>query len=98
MKTLLESIKDKDPDKVSLSLASSLDAVAQLELLQVYFFSELQIIFLCQWEVPNVMYWIVMLSVLGLPLLSMLPFASDLLSDGFFDRPQGCPSCCLSSI
>lgn len=98
MKTLLECIKDKDPDKVSLSLASSLDAVAQLELLQVYFFSELQIIFLCHWEVPNVMYWIVMLSVLGLPLLSMLPFASDLLSDGFFDRPQGCPSCCLSSI
>lgn len=35
MKTLLECIKDQDPDKVSVGLASSLDAVAQLELLQV---------------------------------------------------------------
>ncbi|KAF7140538.1 hypothetical protein RHSIM_Rhsim06G0193900 [Rhododendron simsii] len=34
LKTLLECIKDKDPDKVSVGLASSLDAVAQLELLQ----------------------------------------------------------------
>ncbi|KAG5546309.1 hypothetical protein RHGRI_018472 [Rhododendron griersonianum] len=35
LKTLLECIKDMDPDKVSVGLASSLDAVAQLELLQV---------------------------------------------------------------
>ncbi|KAH7859651.1 hypothetical protein Vadar_003768 [Vaccinium darrowii] len=34
LKTLLECIKDQDPDKVSVGLASSLDAVAQLELLQ----------------------------------------------------------------
>lgn len=34
LKTLLESIKDQDPDKVSLGLASSLDTVAELELLQ----------------------------------------------------------------
>ncbi|XP_042520907.1 peptidyl-prolyl cis-trans isomerase CYP37, chloroplastic isoform X2 [Macadamia integrifolia] len=32
---LLESIKDKDPDRVSVGLASSLDTVADLELLQV---------------------------------------------------------------
>ncbi|XP_042520905.1 peptidyl-prolyl cis-trans isomerase CYP37, chloroplastic isoform X1 [Macadamia integrifolia] len=31
---LLESIKDKDPDRVSVGLASSLDTVADLELLQ----------------------------------------------------------------
>ena len=35
LKALLECIKDKDPDKVSVGLASSLDTVAQLELLQV---------------------------------------------------------------
>lgn len=35
LKTLLEYIKDKDPDKVSVGLASSLDTIAQLELLQV---------------------------------------------------------------
>ncbi|KAM7498742.1 hypothetical protein LguiA_023156 [Lonicera macranthoides] len=34
LKTLLEYIKDKDPDKVSVGLASSLDTIAQLELLQ----------------------------------------------------------------
>lgn len=34
LKNLLESIKDKDADKVSVGLASSLDIVAQLELLQ----------------------------------------------------------------
>lgn len=35
LQDLLQSIKDKDPDKVSVGLASSLDTVAQLELLQV---------------------------------------------------------------
>ena len=35
LKALLGSIKDQDPDKVSLGLASSLDTVAELELLQV---------------------------------------------------------------
>lgn len=35
LKNLLESIKDKDADKVSVGLSSSLDIVAQLELLQV---------------------------------------------------------------
>lgn len=34
LKYLIESIKDKDADKVSVGLASSLDSVAQLELLQ----------------------------------------------------------------
>ncbi|KAF6163178.1 hypothetical protein GIB67_025042 [Kingdonia uniflora] len=34
LQSLLESIKDKDPDKVSVYLASSLDTVAELELLQ----------------------------------------------------------------
>ncbi|GMN65897.1 hypothetical protein TIFTF001_034957 [Ficus carica] len=34
LKALLGSIKDQDPDKVSLGLASSLDTVAELELLQ----------------------------------------------------------------
>ncbi|KAL2476117.1 Peptidyl-prolyl cis-trans isomerase CYP37 [Abeliophyllum distichum] len=34
LQNLLESIKDKDPDKISVGLASSLDTVAQLELLQ----------------------------------------------------------------
>ncbi|XP_022142899.1 peptidyl-prolyl cis-trans isomerase CYP37, chloroplastic isoform X2 [Momordica charantia] len=34
LQTLLESIRDKDPDKVSVGLASSLDTVAELELLQ----------------------------------------------------------------
>ncbi|KAJ7948608.1 Peptidyl-prolyl cis-trans isomerase chloroplastic-like [Quillaja saponaria] len=34
LQALLESIKDKDPDKVSIGLASSLDTVAELELLQ----------------------------------------------------------------
>ncbi|KAL0311094.1 UNVERIFIED_CONTAM: Peptidyl-prolyl cis-trans isomerase CYP37, chloroplastic [Sesamum angustifolium] len=34
LKSLLESIKDKDADKVSVGLASTLDSVAQLELLQ----------------------------------------------------------------
>ena len=35
LRALLESIKDKDPDKVSVGLASSLDTVAEIELLQV---------------------------------------------------------------
>jgi hypothetical protein len=35
LRTLLESIKDKDPDKVSVGLASSLDTIAEIELLQV---------------------------------------------------------------
>ncbi|XP_050247439.1 peptidyl-prolyl cis-trans isomerase CYP37, chloroplastic isoform X2 [Quercus robur] len=34
LQALLESIKDKDPDKVSVGLASSLDTVAEIELLQ----------------------------------------------------------------
>ncbi|KAL6999453.1 cytochrome P450 monooxygenase 37, variant 2 [Sarracenia purpurea var. burkii] len=34
LKTLIESIQEKDPDKVSLGLTSSLETVAQLELLQ----------------------------------------------------------------
>ncbi|KAB1217215.1 Peptidyl-prolyl cis-trans isomerase CYP37, chloroplastic [Morella rubra] len=34
LQSLLESIKDKDPDKVSIGLASALDNVAELELLQ----------------------------------------------------------------
>ncbi|KAL5972556.1 hypothetical protein ACLOJK_039360 [Asimina triloba] len=34
LRTLLESIKEQDPDKVSLNLASSLDTVAEIELLQ----------------------------------------------------------------
>ncbi|XP_042039481.1 peptidyl-prolyl cis-trans isomerase CYP37, chloroplastic-like isoform X1 [Salvia splendens] len=34
LKTLLQYIKDKDPDKVSVGLANTLDTVAQLELLQ----------------------------------------------------------------
>lgn len=33
---LLQSIKDKDADKVSVGLASTLDTIAQLELLQVF--------------------------------------------------------------
>ena len=35
LQSLLQSIEDQDPDKVSVGLASSLDTVAQLELLQV---------------------------------------------------------------
>lgn len=35
LKALLNSIKEKDPDKVSVGLAASLDTVAELELLQV---------------------------------------------------------------
>lgn len=35
LQSLLGSIKDKDADKVSIGLASSLDTVAELELLQV---------------------------------------------------------------
>lgn len=35
LQALLVSIKDQDPDRVSLGLASSLDTVAELELLQV---------------------------------------------------------------
>ncbi|CAN1154102.1 Peptidyl-prolyl cis-trans isomerase CYP37, chloroplastic [Linum perenne] len=35
LQALLQNIKDKDPDKVSLSLASSLDTIADIELLQV---------------------------------------------------------------
>ncbi|KAK6132778.1 hypothetical protein DH2020_033480 [Rehmannia glutinosa] len=35
LKKLLQSIKDKDADKVSVGLASTLDTIAQLELLQV---------------------------------------------------------------
>eukprot|EP00252_Welwitschia_mirabilis_P008559 TRINITY_DN2049_c0_g1_i3.p1 TRINITY_DN2049_c0_g1~~TRINITY_DN2049_c0_g1_i3.p1 ORF type:complete len:423 (+),score=82.38 TRINITY_DN2049_c0_g1_i3:123-1391(+) len=34
IRSLLESIKEKDPDKVSVKLSSSLDSIAQLELLQ----------------------------------------------------------------
>ncbi|XP_043689482.1 peptidyl-prolyl cis-trans isomerase CYP37, chloroplastic [Telopea speciosissima] len=34
LQNLLESIKDKDPDRVSVGLASSLETVAELELLQ----------------------------------------------------------------
>ncbi|KAJ4847800.1 cytochrome P450 monooxygenase 37 [Turnera subulata] len=34
LQTLLQCIKDQDPDKVSVGLASSLDTVAELELLQ----------------------------------------------------------------
>ncbi|RWR84472.1 Cyclophilin-like peptidyl-prolyl cis-trans isomerase domain-containing protein [Cinnamomum micranthum f. kanehirae] len=34
LKTLIDSIKDNDADKVSVSLASSLDTIAELELLQ----------------------------------------------------------------
>ncbi|XP_038903061.1 peptidyl-prolyl cis-trans isomerase CYP37, chloroplastic isoform X3 [Benincasa hispida] len=34
LQTLLQSIRDNDPDKVSVGLASSLDTVAELELLQ----------------------------------------------------------------
>lgn len=34
LQTLLNYIKDKDPDRVSVALASSLDSIAQLELLQ----------------------------------------------------------------
>ncbi|KAA8526859.1 hypothetical protein F0562_008912 [Nyssa sinensis] len=34
LQALLQCIKDKDPDKVSVGLASSLDTIAQLELLQ----------------------------------------------------------------
>ncbi|CAN1154099.1 Peptidyl-prolyl cis-trans isomerase CYP37, chloroplastic [Linum perenne] len=34
LQALLQNIKDKDPDKVSLSLASSLDTIADIELLQ----------------------------------------------------------------
>lgn len=35
MQELLQYINDKDPDKVSVDLASSLDTVAKIELLQV---------------------------------------------------------------
>lgn len=35
LKKLLQYIKDKDPDKVSVGLASTLDTLAELELLQV---------------------------------------------------------------
>lgn len=35
LQTLLEYIKDKDADKVSVGLASTLDTIAELELLQV---------------------------------------------------------------
>uniref|UniRef100_A0A2N9J8B8 PPIase cyclophilin-type domain-containing protein n=1 Tax=Fagus sylvatica TaxID=28930 RepID=A0A2N9J8B8_FAGSY len=34
LQALLESIKDKDPDKVSVGLASSLDTISEIELLQ----------------------------------------------------------------
>lgn len=34
LQTLLQYIRDNDPDKVSVGLASSLDIVAELELLQ----------------------------------------------------------------
>ncbi|KAJ0960136.1 hypothetical protein J5N97_002084 [Dioscorea zingiberensis] len=34
LQNLIESVKEKDPDKVSVGLASSLDIVAELELLQ----------------------------------------------------------------
>lgn len=36
LQNLLGFIKDKDPDRVSIALASSLDSIAQLELLQVH--------------------------------------------------------------
>ncbi|KAH9308391.1 hypothetical protein KI387_036302, partial [Taxus chinensis] len=35
LKSLIESIKEKDPDKISKNLSSSLETIAQLELLQV---------------------------------------------------------------
>jgi len=35
LQTLLQSIKEQDADKVSVNLASTLDTVAELELLQV---------------------------------------------------------------
>ncbi|MCL7026071.1 hypothetical protein MKW94_020448, partial [Papaver nudicaule] len=34
LQSLLNSIKDKDPDRVSVGLANSLDTIAELELLQ----------------------------------------------------------------
>lgn len=36
LQKLLQYIKDKDPDKVSVCLASTLDTIAQMELLQVF--------------------------------------------------------------
>lgn len=36
LQNLIESVKEKDPDKVSVGLSSSLDIVAELELLQVF--------------------------------------------------------------
>lgn len=36
LQVLLGYIKDKDADKVSVALASSLDTIAELELLQVF--------------------------------------------------------------
>lgn len=39
LQTLLGYINDKDPDKISINLASSLDTIAQLELLQVIMMS-----------------------------------------------------------
>ncbi|KAH9802799.1 peptidyl-prolyl cis-trans isomerase CYP37 [Citrus sinensis] len=44
LQALLKCIKDQDPDKVSVGLASSLDTVAELELLQV-------LRFLCSWVI-----------------------------------------------
>ncbi|KAK9209321.1 hypothetical protein WN944_001687 [Citrus x changshan-huyou] len=38
LQALLKCIKDQDPDKLSVGLASSLDTVAELELLQVLWF------------------------------------------------------------
>ena len=38
LQVLIESIKEKDLDKVSMNLSSSLDSIAQLELLQVITF------------------------------------------------------------
>ncbi|RRT51872.1 hypothetical protein B296_00046630, partial [Ensete ventricosum] len=41
LQNLIKSIKEQDPDKVSIGLASSLDTVAELELLQVLSFTML---------------------------------------------------------
>jgi hypothetical protein len=35
LQTLLKYIKENDPDKLSIALASSLDTIGELELLQV---------------------------------------------------------------
>lgn len=37
LQTLIQCIKENDPDKVSVALASSVDTLAEIELLQVNF-------------------------------------------------------------